>query len=162
MRFDSVKKWLEKCISGHRNCASVFICDYPSRLLQPDCDKWSTQVRLVDTQAWPEPRPDYVALSRYWGPPDGPRPLKTTSQNVDEHKIGITLEDLPRTLREADLISKRLGQTFIWIDSLCIIQDDTRDWESEAANMAAIYQGAFLTISAATSKNCEGDCDLEP
>jgi hypothetical protein len=63
MRFDSVEKWLGNCKSGHTNCASVLIRGYPSRLLQLDCDTLSTHVRLVDTQAWPELRPDYVALS---------------------------------------------------------------------------------------------------
>jgi hypothetical protein len=69
---------------------------------------------------------------------------------------------LPKTFRDAVKITHRVGKRFLWIDSLAIIQDDTKDWEFEAAQMAAIYENSFLTIAATTSENCEGGCDLDP
>jgi hypothetical protein len=73
----------------------------------------------------------------------------------------IRMESLPRTFRDAVEITLRLYQNFLWIDSLCIIQDDTVDWEHEAALMAAIYGNSLLTIAATSSTNCESGCNLE-
>ncbi|KAH8878784.1 hypothetical protein GQ53DRAFT_619945, partial [Thozetella sp. PMI_491] len=46
-----------------------------------------------------------------------------------------------------------LGYHFIWIDALCMVQDDPDDWNTEAYKMQWIYQGATLTLSAAAGKN---------
>jgi hypothetical protein len=81
--------------------------------------------------------------------------------HLDSHKTGIPMSALPKTFRDAVKITHRVGKRFLWIDSLAIIQDDTKDWEFEAAQMAAIYENSFLSI-AATSQNCEGGCDLDP
>jgi hypothetical protein len=72
------------------------------------------------------------------------------------------MKDLPKTFQDAVKITHRIGKKFLWVDSLAIIQDNKQDWESEAAQMAAIYENSFLTISATTSENCQGGCDLEP
>ncbi|KAF2184770.1 heterokaryon incompatibility [Zopfia rhizophila CBS 207.26] len=46
-----------------------------------------------------------------------------------------------------------LGQTYLWIDSLCIVQDDIRNWRPEGSKMADTYENAFLTISATASSD---------
>ena len=58
------------------------------------------------------------------------------------------MTDLPQTFKDAIWITRRLGYQYIWIDSLCIIQDSAEDWEAESKKMAAIYQNATATISA--------------
>jgi hypothetical protein len=58
------------------------------------------------------------------------------------------MSDLPQTFKDAIWITRRLGYQYIWIDSLCIIQDSAEDWEAESKKMAAIYQNATATISA--------------
>lgn len=55
---------------------------------------------------------------------------------------------LPKTYREACEIATSLGFSHIWIDSLCIIQDDVSDWEKESALMGQIYEGAVVNIAA--------------
>jgi Heterokaryon incompatibility protein (HET) len=122
-------------------------------------------VCLVDTRNWAEPRPPYIALSHCWGTPTGPGgtiPLKTTLNNLESHQKGILLRELPKTFRDAVDIARHLGQDYLWIDSLAIIQDSTEDWQSESAQMASIYENALLTIAATTSTNCEGGCGIEP
>ncbi|EHK19955.1 uncharacterized protein TRIVIDRAFT_155817 [Trichoderma virens Gv29-8] len=52
----------------------------------------------------------------------------------------IPWNKLPKSFREAMQITRRLGVEYIWINSLCIIQDDSRDWEHEAAIMGKIYE----------------------
>ncbi|MDB5271632.1 MAG: hypothetical protein JWP58_4672 [Hymenobacter sp.] len=165
-RFDSVDQWLEDCVSNehgsHETCRDIKVPGYPSRLLDIDGFETSGQVRLVDTKDWLKPLPEYTTLSHCWGSVTGPHPLNTMEANIQSHKTGIPMENLPKTFQDAVKITHRIGKRFLWIDSLAIIQHNTQDWEFEAAQMAAIYENSFLTIAATTSENCQGGCDLEP
>jgi hypothetical protein len=73
-------------------------------------------------------------------------------------KAGISLNEIPKTLQEAIEFTKEMGVRFLWIDALCIIQDDREDWATEAAKMASIYENAILTISATSSASANGGC----
>ncbi|ORY13348.1 heterokaryon incompatibility, partial [Clohesyomyces aquaticus] len=90
----------------------------------------------------------YVALSHCWGSPEN-HPLETTKENYGERLAGVPLENLPKTFRGVVKITNHIGVKYLWIDSLCIIQDDTEDWKQEAAKMGAVYEYARLTIAAA-------------
>ena len=68
---------------------------------------------------------------------------------------------LPKTFRDAVSVTRALDVRYIWIDSLCIVQDDLEDWEQEAAKMASIYENSFLTIAAVDSPNSNGGLFLD-
>ncbi|KAH6677104.1 heterokaryon incompatibility protein-domain-containing protein [Halenospora varia] len=68
----------------------------------------------------------------------------------------IRTRSLPKTLRDAIAFTRRLGIQYIWIDSLCIIQDSPEDWQRESALMGKIYSHCFCMIAAAASENCDG------
>ena len=85
-------------------------------------------------------RGKWVALSHCWG--DRPF-LKTTKSNIDEMQGGIKTSTLLATFQDAIAITKDLGVRFLWIDSLCIIQDSEEDWRNEAANMPEIYRNSY-------------------
>jgi hypothetical protein len=68
--------------------------------------------------------------------------------NIIQHYEVIVWGTLPLTFREAIHFTRRLGYQYLWIDSLCIVQDDEDEWRHESANMASIYQGADLVLSA--------------
>lgn len=87
----------------------------------------------------------YIALSHRWG---SYKPLVTTLSNLDDHMAGISWGETSKTFQYAIIICQRLGVDFIWIDSLCIIQDSTADWETEAAQMSSIYSNAWVTTAA--------------
>jgi len=72
--------------------------------------------------------------------------------------VRIRYEYLPKTIRDAIEITRQLGIRYIWIDALCIVQDDRLDWASESAKMGAIYSASFLTIAADSSVDCDGGC----
>jgi hypothetical protein len=93
----------------------------------------------------------YAALSYVWG---GPQAFCTLQSNVASHSSQISLSTLPQTIQDAVFCAHKLGLKYLWVDSLCIIQDSTDDWEREIANMAQIYKNAFVTISAAKAKGC--------
>jgi hypothetical protein len=99
--------------------------------------------------------PPYLALSHCWG---GGSPLRTMRANIDQHYVGININDLPKTFQDAIIITKALGFQNLWIDSLCIVQDDADDWATEAAKMADIYETAELTIAATWARNGDMGC----
>jgi hypothetical protein len=74
----------------------------------------------------------YIALSHCWGKS---LPVKTTTENIQEHRRSIRLNKLTPTFRDAIFLSHRFGVQYLWIDSLCILQDSKEDWETEAAKM---------------------------
>ncbi|KAL8396112.1 hypothetical protein RB595_003534 [Gaeumannomyces hyphopodioides] len=69
---------------------------------------------------------------------------------------GIAESQLSRTFRDAVAATRRLGVRYIWIDSICIIQDSALDWQVESAKMAAIYGNAWLTLVAVHSRDGNG------
>jgi hypothetical protein len=87
----------------------------------------------------------YIALSYGYG---RALPLRTTNATLDEHCDGIPFDVFPRTLQDAIHVTKGLGLRYIWINALCIIQDDEKNWEEQAALMGEIYEGSTLKISA--------------
>jgi hypothetical protein len=116
---------------------------------------YTDHVKLVETKEGQTGC--YVALSHCWGSSEN-HPLKTTKENYAERLAGVPLEDLPKTFRDAVKITKHIGVKHLWIDSLCIIQDDIEDWKQEAAKMGAVYEYARLTIAAADAKDSTEGC----
>lgn len=103
-------------------------------------------------------------MSHCWGPVDR-QPIRTLAENIQDHYSGIPLTALPRTFQEAVILTQRLGIDYLWIDSLCIQQDDDDDWGREAASMGQLYQQATLVIAAFGSKDPTGGlfiCERSP
>ncbi len=94
----------------------------------------------------------YCTLSHCWGPVEK-RPLLTVNANYEEHVQGILIDRLPKTFRETLLFARGIGIEYVWIDSLCIIQDSYEDWEVESRKMGTIYNNASLVVAAAGSTN---------
>ncbi|EAQ84185.1 hypothetical protein CHGG_10589 [Chaetomium globosum CBS 148.51] len=140
---------LDHCRQNHEACNSFPPAPLPSRVLDLRADGESG-VRLYVSQGETSP---YVALSHCWGP----RPfLRTLTGSLDEHKAEIAWSRLPRNFQDAIEFTRKLGIRYLWIDSLCIIQDDIEDWRYEAAQMGSVYRNATLVISAAKSESAYG------
>lgn len=99
------------------------------------------ELRLIETDGHQAP---YVTLSHRWGTK---RPLITTAANYKKHLDRISPDEVPPLFRDAIHTVRRLGFQYMWIDSLCIIQDSTDDWQQECAKMAKIYEHSALTIA---------------
>ncbi|RSL50987.1 hypothetical protein CEP54_011653 [Fusarium duplospermum] len=74
--------------------------------------------------------------------------IVATKSNIDELKRGIDIQRLPRTVVDAIKVASHLSIRYIWVDRLCIIQDDPGDWARESRDMWAVFANALLTISA--------------
>jgi len=90
----------------------------------------------------------YAALSHMWGDVNVSPPLQTIRYNYGEVKQSIPIRRLPRNFRDAVETCRRLGIQYVWIDSLCILQDSTEDWQKEALEMHRVYRNAEVTIIA--------------
>jgi hypothetical protein len=84
--------------------------------------------------------------------------LNLTSDNIEELQSGIPLADLPKAFQDAIVFTRRTPAQFIWIDSMCIIQDSDEDWEVEALRMEDVYSNAYCNIAATSGS---GGCFLE-
>ncbi|KAJ3536037.1 hypothetical protein NM208_g6892 [Fusarium decemcellulare] len=93
----------------------------------------------------------YVALSHRWG---GQMTFKTTKNTLNQRLRGFALTELPRTFQDAVLVARALDIKFIWIDCLCIVQDDHRDWLQQSSKMGTIYRNAAYTIAAHSARQC--------
>ncbi|KAF2435078.1 HET-domain-containing protein, partial [Tothia fuscella] len=107
------------------------------------------QIRLVEGAG---KKANYVALSHCWGD-SKQKPLQTTGEMLLERKRCIPLQSLPATFRDAVTVTRAIGLQFLWIDSLCIIQEDRQAWEKESKTIGRIYGRAHLTIAASHAKN---------
>lgn len=93
----------------------------------------------------------YIALIHRWG---GNFTLKTTKRTLSRRLRGFCFEDMPRKFRDAVLVAKALGIRYLWIDSLCIVQDDRQDWLEQSAKMGSIYMNSDFTIAAHSAGQC--------
>ncbi|GME46565.1 HET-domain-containing protein [Neofusicoccum parvum] len=75
--------------------------------------------------------------------------------NLPKRRFEIVLSELPKTVQDALTVTRELGFRYLWVDSLCIVQDDSHDWAKEVGKMAEVYMGASVTISACSASNAE-------
>lgn len=141
------KSWLDNCNASHQTCAASSPFN-PSRLLHISpaalllCDK-------------PPPSMPYAALSHRWSTSTA-SVILTLANFSDRVTRGISIVNLPPLMRDAVHAVRALGLEWLWIDSLCIVQDSAEDWKREAGMMAGVYMGAEVTV-AATGCRAEGD-----
>ena len=73
-------------------------------------------------------------------------------------KRNIPWNQLSKTFQDAITITRKLGIQYIWIDSLCIVQDDKEDWRAESSKMDSVYGNSYLTINASYAKDGSEGC----
>lgn len=152
---DLVCQWVKRCMGGsHIRCRSYrqpkTNRSRPSRLL---ClSRYQDGIVQLIEPGLNEHQSDYVTLSHRWGVPAPPKLSATTGDEkiaLDIFKRGIEISVLPQLFQDAIRITYACELQYIWIDSLCIIQDktgdgDNEDWQQEALIMGDIYAGAVL------------------
>ncbi|KAF2793742.1 HET-domain-containing protein [Melanomma pulvis-pyrius CBS 109.77] len=147
--FDLARQWLQDCHSSHHNCSKQ-VGLMPSRVIDIGTRFPIRSVRLHWTEEGETGK--YAALSYCWG---GHQPLRSTQVTAQDFTDGIMFSRLPKTLQDAMITTLKLGLRYIWIDCLCIIQDDGDDMAREISKLAQTFQEAFVTISAASSRSVQ-------
>lgn len=152
-----ISRWLQICQRTHWQCRHLREDYLPTRLLSTNAHG----VRLVLKHEVPHSS-IYATLSHCWG--------KERFQMLSKHNIHAFRQRIPdtalsKTYKDAILVARSLGLAYIWIDSMCIIQDDDGDWDREAATMSAVYGGSSLNIAATAAPDgtfgCFAQTDLQ-
>jgi hypothetical protein len=92
----------------------------------------------------------YACLSYCWGTQNS---CRTTTATILGFLVDIPWDILPQTYKDAVVVASGLKIPYLWIDALCIIQDDTGDWEEQSAQMADIYGNSVVTVAAANNSS---------
>ncbi len=146
-----VKEWLRACTEKHDACrASKFrnpiALDSNFRLVDIGMNE-DDPIHLVDARGSSEPETmQYCTLSYRWTAETTATNLKT--ENKTQFYQSIPTENWPKIYLDAVSITRQLGVRYLWIDSLCIIQNQADDWARQAALMGKIYSGGLLNLAA--------------
>jgi hypothetical protein len=103
----------------------------------------------------------YICLSHCWGDASN-LPMRTTRSTLDEYKQRIRWSILPKTFQHAVMFTRKLRIRYLWIDSLCIVQDDVDDWLRESGKMCSVFQHSTLTLCATASQDSNGGLFSKP
>ncbi|KAF2661048.1 HET-domain-containing protein [Lophiostoma macrostomum CBS 122681] len=164
-KFALMKSWLEEDRNKeteiylppmYNRVKETVVNPVPSRLIHipRSNDEERCRLRLIDTQSLLEADfPPYIALSHRWGLTHS---FITTVRSLQTRQAGFDLQELPKTYRDAALVVSRLGFEYLWIDAICIVQDDNDDWLCESEKMGIIYRSAVFTIANHCSENDDG------
>ncbi|KAK5449765.1 hypothetical protein LTS15_008336 [Exophiala xenobiotica] len=146
---EKARHWLEECRSQHNGCSGrgVFSTSGPNRLVVLSRSPTNKLVARVCEQPDTGPEIEYLTLSYSWGKA---KRLKLNRSTYDTFHEQVPIADLPLTLKDGIDITWRLGYQAIWIDALCIVQDDDDDWKAESAKMGHIYGNSVCTIACLT------------
>lgn len=139
--------WIKQCVAGHDLCEKQNETHLPTRLL--DVGSLGNEVLKLYTTSSHESS-CYAALSYCWG---DFRLSLTTLENLNARHHKIEYSCLSKTIQDAVEITRKLNIRYLWIDSICIIQDSKEDKNRELPRMASIYKGAYVTIIAAATTN---------
>jgi hypothetical protein len=140
--------WLQDCADNHELCKNAS-SSLPTRVISIEEPE---SIKLYESNGEVEP---YICLSHCWGKGEI---TKTETATLSTYKQNIPWQELPQTFQDAISFAFRLGYKYVWIDSLCIIQDSVEDWRSEGSRMAQIYSGADFTIAATASNRPSEGC----
>jgi hypothetical protein len=153
-----IRSWVETCDATHEDCmkrrkatpkAKRFV---PTRLLDISGAPGSP-IRLTETSSTSVQGP-YCSLSHCWGPE--PKFIKLLQDNKKHHLTnGVEWHLLPKNFQEAIEVARTLDVGYIWIDSLCIIQDSGADWDHEAALMHMVYRNSYCNIAIADAPDSD-------
>ncbi|KAF2104882.1 HET-domain-containing protein [Rhizodiscina lignyota] len=164
LAFKRGRAWLKNCMENHLSCrlalSGAKIDDSSRPALLP--------TRVIDVGTEPGARPllfissgerrPYVTLSYCWGSAlsdPTKKALRTTRDTLGQFREEIPGNSLPQTVQDAILVTQNLGMRYLWVDALCIVQDDPDDWRRESQNMGRIFQNAVCTIAATSAQSSD-------
>jgi hypothetical protein len=150
-----IRSWLDEC--DHRHAEPE--CGPTASALQ-DFDAPVLPSRVIDLGLVHPARPylletkglrgHYIALTHRWGGFNG---VLTSKETLARFETGLPVERIPRTFQDVIRLARDLGLRYLWIDILCIVQDDDDEWVREAAAFGVIFDNAYLTVAAASASD---------
>lgn len=147
------RSWLESCRKLHPSCSAGTSCGaMPKRLLSIEGCTTSRLLRLVELADHGVEAAPYACLSYCWG--ERQRLVLTRHVEQSFRTNGLQLDDLPATIKDACELCDSLNIPYLFVDSLCVLQDSATDWDELSGQMGNIYSQGVLTIAAAAGTDC--------
>jgi hypothetical protein len=146
-----IRERLAYCLQHHERCRlQNSSAIRPTRFLVVDSTRLTDVVKLrtVDLDS----SQPYLTLSYVWGQDQA---TKTTLATIAKHESGIPIHSLPNTIRDAIEVTRYIGVNLLWVDSLCIVQDDPDELVREIADMSFYYANSLLTLSISSASHCD-------
>lgn len=141
-----IKDWLKQC-DLHRQCSDQYPGRLPKRVIDVGSQNDSSIPKLYTTHG---EKAQYVALSYCWG---GPQSGKLENNNLRQYCVALDTRKLSQTVQDAIHVVRAVGLRYLWVDAICIIQDDDNDRATEISVMSQIYQRALFTIAAESAQS---------
>ncbi|KAJ5639421.1 HET domain protein [Penicillium longicatenatum] len=143
--FAKINGWITSCCLNHSSCQTAEAALLPRFVIEIDgSDGAKPSLRIFENG---QKKARYIALSYVWG--IRPQPVQLMKENTERLKECIDYDTLPSTIQDAIRVARRLGVKYVWVDALCIVQDDDDIKKQQIGQMQNIYGNSYLTIQAA-------------
>lgn len=149
----TIRRVLAECTAGcHPWKATTFL---PTRLIDVGTSLSDTPRLVSSSNIFITTETKYATLSYCWGNrEDAEAQLKTERATIEKRCEGIPCEIMTPAIKDAVELTRAIGLRYIWIDALCIIQDDISDWSYESGQMNRVFHHAFVTFCGLSSTSC--------
>jgi hypothetical protein len=146
--------WYKTCRESHETCQRLGTQERfaPSRLIDVGAEGNNIWRLCLYPEDMADP-PNYLTLSYRWA--QNPT-IVLLSSTIDDFRRGAPIDSLPRTFRDAITVARYFSIRYLWIDSLCIIQDSPDDWARESVRMHEVYANSSFNIAASASDSPDG------
>lgn len=146
-----LRSWMDTCRLTHG--------EHCSRNVIPNLNLPPTNFEVLDVKnlniiSAPVPC-SYAALSYVWGSIKPPKPDIFIANGRQVRTYSLVRPNLPRTIQDAIKLTGQLQFKYLWVDALCINQDDTANKMTQIMQMDKIYNSADLTIVAADGRDSD-------
>jgi len=148
--FEILKGWMVTCHEKHNHVPKA------EKVWKVKRPRWLIDVRRLCLVSGDTFHADYAALSYVWGQAECFKTLRSNLEVLQrEGAFAISMSEvvLPKTIRHAIHMAAILGIDGLWVDALCIVQDDQEEKSAQLHGMGAIYEGATVTFVAAVGKD---------
>jgi Heterokaryon incompatibility protein (HET) len=134
--------WHQECTGSHTACRPSDPSYLPTRVIDVGKHMFSNPRLTLGSQL--EPGTKYATLSHCWGHSTQTRLLRS---NLSSFKQKLPWKELSKTFKDVFKVTRHLGIRYLWIDSLCIIQDSPEDWARESSAMSKVYSNGYCNIA---------------
>ncbi|KAI8652208.1 Het domain pin-c1 [Fusarium keratoplasticum] len=157
----AIRPWMKRCLKEHTTT-----CNHEAK--SSNNPILPTRLLFVGSQTHPTPKlvenqnrtyTRYLILSYSWGSSGNHNKVKTLEENYQARLEGIDISELPKTIQDAIEVTRAMGESYIWIDAICIKQDkdpNVSDWDLESPKVGDYYANALCMISAMRAKDSAG------
>ncbi|KAJ5998761.1 HET domain protein [Penicillium sp. IBT 35674x] len=142
---DKINGWIASCSHSHSSCHPAEDALLPRFVIEiQGSEDTKPSLRLFENG---QKMARYIALSYVWG--IRPQPVQLMRENMEQLKESIDYDTLPSTIQDAICVARCLGVQYVWVDALCIVQDDDDIKKQQIGQMQNIYGNSYLTVQAA-------------